>query len=183
MRDERGQPWRTRGAIGGDAQCGAHVALVGFIALHYRFHGWTSPAHLLGAASNETGALRDGALRDAVPRHPITRRCRGRRPGRTRRTGSCSNDRSRHADARRHARPPPTHRWRTSSRHPGLHTLRTSAPLSVPSPDHPFWISRPRAGGEVIDANPPPAPVQLLRAATMPRKDTSAPTTKITTAR
>jgi hypothetical protein len=31
--------------------------------------------------------------------------------------------------------------------------------------------------------NPPPAPVQLLRAATMPRKETSAPTTKITTAR
>jgi hypothetical protein len=34
-----------------------------------------------------------------------------------------------------------------------------------------------------IVANPPPGPVQLLRAATMPRKDTSAPTTKITTAR
>jgi hypothetical protein len=34
-----------------------------------------------------------------------------------------------------------------------------------------------------IVANPPPVPVQLLRAATMPRKDKSAPTTKMTTAR
>jgi hypothetical protein len=34
-----------------------------------------------------------------------------------------------------------------------------------------------------IVANPPPAPVQLLRASMMPRSETSAPITKITTAR
>ncbi len=138
---------------------------------------------LLEATSNETGVFETGLPGTRCLVGAITRRCRGRRPGRTRCTGSCSNDRSQRVDARRRARSPPIHRWRTSSRHPALHTSRTSAPPSVPSPDHPFWISRPKAGGELIDANPPPVPVQLLRAATMPRRDTSAPITKITTAR
>ena len=99
-------------------------------------------------ASNETGALRGPALRDAVSRRPITRRCRGRRPGRTRRTGSCSSDRSRREDARRRARPPPIHRWRTSIRHLALHTSRTSASPSVPSLDHPPRYRDRNAGGE-----------------------------------
>jgi len=47
----------------------------------------------------------------------------------------------------------------------------------------PLWISRPKAVGGTMEANPPPAPVQLLRAWRMPRMDTSAPTTKITVAR
>jgi hypothetical protein len=55
---------------GGDAQCRAHGALLGFIAYTYRIHGWTSSADLLEATSNETGALRDQALMDAVPRRP-----------------------------------------------------------------------------------------------------------------
>jgi len=105
------------------------------------------------------GALQDRALRGAVPRRPITRRCRGRRPGRTRRIGPCSSDLSRRADAQRRARPPPIHRWHTSIRYLALHTLRTSASPSVPSLDHSPRYRDRNAGGEPHRRNRPPAPV------------------------
>jgi hypothetical protein len=61
--------------------------------------------------------------------------------------------------------------------------LRTSAPPSVPSPDHPSRNRHRNVGGEPHRREPAASTCQLLRAWTMPRSETSAPTTKITTAR
>jgi len=132
-----GQASRTRGAIVGDALCRTHGRCL-VLSPTRTGSGGHRRRTCSEPGSNETGLCDIGLSGTRCLVGAITRRCRGRRPGRTRRIGSCSSDLSRRGDARHRARPPRSHRWRTSSRHLGLHTSRTSAPPSLPSLDHPF---------------------------------------------